>query len=107
MHPLAAADARTDNLPSPISSFVGRERETVAVAEMIRTARLVTLTGAGGAGKTRLGLAVAAALRTSFHDGAWLVELGAMTDAAFVPQAVASALGARESAGRSTLEALV
>src|SRR5713101_5708002 len=69
--------------------------------------RLVTLTGVGGCGKTRLALGVASSLIGSFKDGVWLVELGALADPQLVPQAVASVFGVRERSDRLLLDALV
>src|SRR5258708_192847 len=69
------------NLPYPLTSFVGREQEIVQLKELVTTNRLVTLTGAGGAGKTRLAIEVAVQLLDGFSDGVWLVELAALSDA--------------------------
>jgi predicted ATPase/DNA-binding NarL/FixJ family response regulator len=84
------------NLPSLLSSFIGREREIAEVKRMLATSRLVTLTGMGGCGKTRLAIKVAAELTGDYAWGVWLVELAALMDPAFVPQAVASSLGVVE-----------
>jgi predicted ATPase/DNA-binding NarL/FixJ family response regulator len=89
------------NLPAPVTSFVGREREIARVRGLLDRARLVTLTGAGGSGKTRLAQRVATDLVSAYPDGVWLVEFAALADASRVPQSVASALGARAEAGRS------
>jgi non-specific serine/threonine protein kinase len=94
------------NLPAPVTSFVGREREIEEVERLLTTTRLLTLTGTGGCGKTRLGLEVAAQASDAFADGVWLVELAALSDPALVPQAVASAVGAREVPGRAPTESL-
>jgi non-specific serine/threonine protein kinase len=93
------AAAPPTNLPLPLTSFIGRERELAEIQGLAATTRLLTLTGAGGIGKTRLALQVAGALAPSFPDGVWLVELGALADPALVPQAVATALGVREQPG--------
>ncbi|MDQ3974304.1 MAG: LuxR C-terminal-related transcriptional regulator [Actinomycetota bacterium] len=90
-----------------MSSFVGRERETAGVEGLLGHTRLVTLTGPGGCGKTRLGLAVAADLAAEFDDGVWLVELASLSDPALVPQTVAAALGVREQPGRALSAALI
>jgi predicted ATPase len=87
------------NLPPERTVFVGRERELGVVATLIRSARAVTLTGVGGVGKTRLALQVAAGMVDEFPDGVWLVELAPLIDAALVPSAVASAIGAPPSPG--------
>jgi predicted ATPase/class 3 adenylate cyclase len=104
--PLRSLDARPHNLPLQLTSFVGREAELVTVRDLLHRHRLVTLTGPGGTGKTRLALQAAAdALvptdgQTAFADGVWLVELAALADPGLVPQAVAGALGVREEPGR-------
>src|SRR5919202_5076504 len=94
------------NLPSGLSSFVGREQELAEVARRLGTARLMTLVGAGGVGKTRLALGVAAGVLASYPDGVWLTPLAALADAALVPQAVAAAVGVPERGGRPLLATL-
>ena len=84
------------NLPVAQSSFVGRESETLEVKRTLSMTRLLTLTGAGGCGKTRLALEVASDLVGTYPDGVWLVELAALSEEALVPNAVAAALGVRE-----------
>ena len=96
-----------DNLPLELSSFIGREREISGVKRLLADTRLVTLTGPGGSGKTRLALAVAQDLVEEFEDGVWWVELASLSDPELVPRAVASALGMREVPDRSLTEALV
>ncbi|TMM34461.1 MAG: hypothetical protein E6F99_21975 [Actinobacteria bacterium] len=81
------------NLPAEVSSFVGRRREFSEIRRLLATARLLTLTGVGGVGKTRLALRVAALARRSFPDGVWLAELGGLQDPVLVPEVVAKALG--------------
>ena len=93
-----------NNLPVPLTSFVGRQDEMKEVARLLRTARLVTLLGSGGCGKTRLAIQVARNLLESYPDGAWVVELAALSDPALVPQSVAVALGLREEPGRPLVE---
>jgi predicted ATPase/DNA-binding SARP family transcriptional activator len=85
------------NLPVALTSFVGRESEAAEIRESLAGARLVTLTGPGGCGKTRLAINVAGALQERYPDGIWLVELGARTDTDGVQQAVALALGVSEA----------
>src|SRR5574338_1681463 len=80
-------------LPPPLTSFVGREREVAAVSEVLMTARLVTLTGAGGSGKTRLAAEVARAVAPRFAGGVVWIELGAITDPSLVAGHVVSSLG--------------
>jgi predicted ATPase/Tfp pilus assembly protein PilF len=99
--PLRSLEAFAHNLPSQLTSFIGREQQMAEVKQFLATTRLLTLTGSGGCGKTRLALQVAADLLEEYADGVWLVELAPLTDPALVPQTVASALGAREEPGRS------
>lgn len=95
--PRPKSAART-NLLSPISSFVGRDREQIMIRELLRTSRLVTLTGIGGVGKTRLAFAVADSQVNAYRDGVWLVELAALPGGVLC-QAVARALGILEKVG--------
>jgi predicted ATPase/DNA-binding CsgD family transcriptional regulator len=94
------------NLPLELSSFVGREKELAEVKRLLESTRLLTLTGSGGCGKTRLALAVAGELVEGFEDGVWVVELASLADPSLVPQSVASTLGLREQPGRSPTETL-
>jgi class 3 adenylate cyclase len=98
--PLHSLEAFTHNLPRQLTSFIGREREMAEVKQLLTTTCLLTLTGSGGCGKTRLALQVAADLVEEYPDGVWLVELAALTDPVLLPQAVATALGIREEPGR-------
>src|SRR5947209_6601030 len=100
--------SRPNNLPSPVSPFVGRHQELEAIAALLRLsdARLVTLTGPGGIGKTRLALAVATELLASFADGVFLVSLAPLRDPTLVPSAVARALGVAEIVGQSLEDTL-
>ena len=88
-----------NNLPLELSSFVGREKELAEVRRLLESSRLLTLTGSGGCGKTRLALA-AGELVEGFEDGVWVVDLAPLADPSLVPQAVASTLGVREQPGR-------
>ena len=97
----------SSNLPAQLTSFIGREREIANISRLLAAHRLVTLTGPGGCGKTRLALEVASRLLPSFEDGVWLVELAALSDPALVPQTLASTLGVREGPGRTLTDALV
>lgn len=90
---LRSVDALTGNLPQQLSSVVGREETLGEVADLVRQHRLVTLTGVGGVGKTRLAVEVGAEVAGEFPDGVWLVELASVSDAVAVPAAVAAVLG--------------
>jgi predicted ATPase/DNA-binding CsgD family transcriptional regulator len=96
-----------NNLPLRLSSFVGREHEIAQIEPLVLTSRLVTLTGSGGAGKTRLALEVARHLVNEFADGVCLVELAPLSDPTLVPQAVAEALGVVEQPGRPFIDRLL
>jgi hypothetical protein len=96
-----------NNLPIQLTRFVGREQELSEVERLLAGTRLVTLTGPGGTGKTRLALQGAAAGLEQFPQGAWLVELAPVTDPQIVVQAIANVLTVREISGRSLLEALI
>ena len=97
----------TNNLPVQVSSFVGRRREMTEVAELVEANRLVTLTGAGGAGKTRLALAVAAELLDGSGHGVWFVDLAPLSDPKGVPTEVAAALGLRGEPGSDIEQTLL
>ena len=99
--------ALPNNLPGQLSSFIGRALEVAEVRALVESSRLVTLTGAGGCGKTRLGLQVAAELLDGSGDGVWLVELAAVTDQDAVPAAIAQALRLTGQPGLPALEALL
>jgi predicted ATPase/class 3 adenylate cyclase len=95
-----------NNLPAELSTFIGRDVELNEVRSLVESNRLVTLTGAGGSGKTRLALQTAAELLDGTGDGVWLVELAAVADAGSVPSAVASVLGVIPQRDRSVLDTL-
>jgi predicted ATPase len=99
--PLKSLDVLPNNLPIQLTSFIGREREKVEVKRLLSASRFLTLTGSGGAGKTRLALQVAAEALEGFPDGVWLVELAALSDPSLVPKMVASALDVPEQPGRA------
>jgi predicted ATPase/class 3 adenylate cyclase len=105
--PLRSPDVLLGNLPLQPTSFVGREDDVRAVCKALADARLVTLIGVGGVGKTRLALQVAAELVPSFPDGVWLCELAAAEDPDTMAQVVASTLGASPRAGRSLAQSIV
>ena len=94
------------NLPLELTSFIGRERELADVLAALADHRLVTVTGSGGLGKTRLALRVALAALGEFPDGVWFVELAPLRDAAAVPQALAKALGVQAVAGKALVDTL-
>jgi predicted ATPase len=98
--PLRSLESVPHNLPLQLTSFVGRDQEIAEVTRLLNTSRLLTLTGAGGAGKTRLALQVAADQLPHYPQGVWLVELAPLADAAMVPRTLAAVLGLREDGGR-------
>jgi non-specific serine/threonine protein kinase len=102
-----AAPADVHGFPPALTSFVGRSAEVAEVAGLLGEYRLVTVTGPGGVGKTRLAAEVARAAAGQFADGAWLVELAAVPESALLQAAVATALGIRQAPGTSLLEALI
>ncbi|CAN5658702.1 BTAD domain-containing putative transcriptional regulator [soil metagenome] len=95
------------NLPASRTNFVGREREMVEVRRMLAMTGLLTLTGTGGCGKTRLALEVARDLVGTYKDGVWLVELAPLSEGALVPQVMAATLGVQEQPGRPLQESLL
>jgi predicted ATPase/class 3 adenylate cyclase len=105
--PLASVEGQSRHLPTQLTSFVGREVEIEAVSRLSRSARLVTLTGAGGIGKTRLALEAARQVEVDFPDGVWLVELASLADAAVVTQAVAGSLGVYEQPQQALIATLI
>jgi predicted ATPase/class 3 adenylate cyclase len=102
--PPRTLDARPNNLPLQLTSFVGREEEIAEVERLLDHSRLLTLTGPGGSGKSRLALRVAAELLTRYQDGSYFVDLSPVTDPALVPAAVAKALGVPEAPERPILD---
>jgi predicted ATPase/DNA-binding SARP family transcriptional activator len=105
--PLRSLEAFAHNLPAQWTRFIGRERTMAEVKRLLTGARLLTLTGIGGCGKTRLALQVAADLLAQYDDGVWLVELASLADPALVPRTMASTLGLREDPARSPVETLL
>ncbi len=98
---------RPIELPAPLTTFVGRDGEVSTGLSLLADTRLLTLTGPGGTGKTRLSIEIARRAAPSFADGAWFVDLSTIGDAALVPSAIATALRMREVPQRSTSDALV
>src|SRR5271163_4435729 len=103
---LRALDASPGNLRPAPTSFIGRESEAGEVQAAVKAHRLVTLTGVGGVGKTRLALEVAGRLVDEFPDGVWFFELAAVSDPAAVPDAVAAVLGITQQPGRSVAQSV-
>lgn len=101
---LLAPPVAPNNLPAPLTRFVGRDRELSDMARVLRGTRLLTLTGIGGVGKTRLGIELAAQESWAFPGGAWLIELGPLDDDALVLPALAKAMGVQEAPGRSLID---
>src|SRR6266480_6157760 len=95
------------NLPIDVTSFVGRRRELSEARRLLGGARLLTLTGAGGVGKTRLALRLAAEVRRTFPDGVWLADLAPVQDGELVPQTLIAALGLQDHSTRLPVETLL
>ena len=104
--PLRALDTSPGNLRSATTSLIGRESEVAELHAAVKAHRLVTLTGVGGVGKTRLALEVAARLADEFPDGVWFFELAAVTDPVAVPDAVAAVLGITQQPGKTVTESV-
>ncbi|HEX3301692.1 MAG TPA: AAA family ATPase, partial [Thermomicrobiales bacterium] len=99
----------TVDLPRPLTSFIGREREVATIVDRLRRAdvRLVTLTGPGGVGKTRLAIRVAETVAVDFPDGVWFVSLATVRDPALVASTIARTLGVEETGTRSVADGIV
>ncbi len=95
------------NLPIQLTSFIGRERELADIKRLLLSARLVTLTGAGGSGKTRLAIQLATLVKNDYQDGVWLVDLAALREPALVPRLVTQALGVRLAPEKPAHELLI
>ena len=104
--PLKTLDAFPNNLPIQLTSFIGREKEIAEIKQQLVEYRLVTLTGSGGTGKTRLSLQVAAELLESFIHGIWFVELAPLTDPDLIPRTILSTMGIVERRSKSSVEVL-
>jgi len=98
---IANGEHRRYNLPAPLTSFVGRRNEIAEIRRLFAATRLLTLTGAGGCGKTRLALQVASELLDEFRDGVWLVDLSPLSEPNLIVHTVAAIVGVREGPGRS------
>jgi non-specific serine/threonine protein kinase len=102
----ASVAPRKHNLPHALTSFIGREKEVSELAHLLGTTRLLTLTGAGGCGKTRVAIELAKQRVHAYADGAWLVELAALRDPELLPQTVASVLGIEEKEGVQLIDTI-
>jgi len=102
--PLKTLDSFANNLPTQLTSFIGRENEIAEVKQELEGHRLVTLTGSGGTGKTRLSLQVAADLLDHFDHGVWFIELAPLTDPELIPQTILSGIGISEQPNKAPLE---
>ncbi len=107
LHQAQWAQAERNNLPAELSSFIGRADEIAGIQQLFANTRLLTLTGAGGCGKTRLALRVAADLLPQYPDGVWLVELAPASTPDMVGQLAAEALSIREQANRALLDTII
>src|SRR5215468_5097444 len=112
LRPEEASASTTDatprhNLVRQLTSFVGRDQQIADLKELLRQTQLLTLSGAGGCGKTRLALELAIQVYDGYDDGVWLVELDALADAQLVPQTVADVLGLKEQIGESFTQTLL
>src|SRR4029079_13790348 len=105
--PLLSLDALPGNLPVQVSAFVGRDDELKSIVDLLASERLVTLTGPGGVGKTRLAIQAAAAVLPDFRDGAWFVDLAPVGEAEFVANEITTAIGLLENRRAAPEEALV
>jgi predicted ATPase/class 3 adenylate cyclase len=105
--PLRSVDAFPGNLPVQLTSFIGREADEAVVVRALQEARVVTLTGVGGVGKTRLAVQVAAEVTPRFGDGAWLCELAPILDGSAVVEVLASVLGVQPRQGQSLEQSLL
>src|SRR5215469_10217553 len=105
--PSAKPRLRLSNLPIDVTSFVGRRRELSEARRLLGDARLLTLAGAGGVGKTRLALRLAAEVRRTFPDGVWLADLAPLQDGELVPQTVVAALGLPDHSTRLPVDTLL
>jgi predicted ATPase/DNA-binding winged helix-turn-helix (wHTH) protein len=104
--PPVSPATRRSNLPAPHTSFIGRERELVEIKRLLPSKRLITILGAGGIGKTRLALQVAAEVVDAYRDGVWIAELGSIRDPTLVSATVCQLLGVADKAGKPSAESL-
>ena len=104
--PLRSLDAHPNNLPAQLTALIGREYELSEAKQLFESARLLTMVGAGGVGKTRLAVQLAADLADGFPDGVWFVDLAPLTDGRFIAPTILLVSGGREEPGRDTNDAL-
>jgi predicted ATPase/class 3 adenylate cyclase/DNA-binding XRE family transcriptional regulator len=105
--PLKSLEVMPNNLPIQLTSFIGREREIEEIRQLLNSARLITLTGAGGTGKTRLAIEVARAVGNQYPDGAWVVDFAVLPEPSLIWQSIASVLAVREEPNRSLTQTLI
>jgi predicted ATPase/class 3 adenylate cyclase len=105
--PLHTLNVIPNNLPTQLTSFIGREKEIAEIKHAIDSARMVTLTGVGGTGKTRLSLQATTELLETFSDGARWIELAQLSDPSLIPQSLAGMLGVRDAGNRPILQAII
>ena len=104
--PLNTLDGSANNLPTQLTTFIGRETEVAEVKRLLSESRLTTLTGSGGCGKTRLSIQVASEVQTGYPNGVWLVELAPVADPALIPLTVVAVLGLTDDGHRPVLQIL-
>ncbi len=105
--PLKTLDARPNNLPVQLTNFIGRENEMRAIGDLLKQTHILTLTGTGGSGKTRLALQIAADKIDDFEHGVWLIELASLTDISLLPQTITKALGIKEQPTQTVEDTLI
>jgi len=105
--PLNTLDARPNNLPVQLTSFIGRSEEIIRIKELLNQTRLLTLTGSGGSGKTRLAMQVAGDVIDEFANGVWIIELASLSEGSLLPLAIAKEFGLKEELNRSPEETLL
>ncbi len=105
--PLKTLDARPNNIPFQLTNFIGREEEIKQIKNLIQQTHLLTLTGPGGGGKTRLALQVSADIIDDFANGVWIAELASLLDPGLLPQAIAQAIGIQEQPKQSPEDTLI
>jgi len=104
--PVKTIDARPNNIPIQLTSFIGREKEMKEIKDLLAGTRLLTLLGPGGTGKTRLSLQTGADLIDNFENGVWFVEIASLQDPQLLPQTIAQTLGLKEQSGKKTEDAI-